>query len=152
MHSSLRDTLEKIASSAFITTGLLISAALNARALPTAAPTIPNGQYLYGEVTTPNEIGNAYLVFEAVDGRVSGAFYMPHSSFDCFTGELASDRLEMTLVDSYEGSAWNYEIPIDRQAVVASNATVSLPVALQGYHQLAELSDNDRRILNVCAP
>lgn len=151
MQSSLRDTLETIASSAFITAGLLISAAMSARAMPTA-PTIPDGQYLYGEVTTPNEIGNAYLVFEAADGQVSGAFYMPHSSFDCFTGELTSDRLDMTVVDSYEGSAWTYEIPIDRQAMVASSASVSLPIALQGYHPIAELSDNDQRILGVCAP
>lgn len=150
MHLSLRETVEKFATSTLLTLGLILSAGI-AKANPVESTTsIPDGRYLYGESAQPDQIGQAYLVFEAVDGQVQGAFYMPHSSFDCFSGDLSNQALHLTLVDSYDRTTWDYSIPVDRQAVVASADTVQLPMLLQGYHQISTLSDNDARILDTC--
>ena len=47
---------------------------------------LKDGVYLYGESSQPEQIGQSYMVFEVKQGQVTGAFYMPRSSFDCFTG------------------------------------------------------------------
>jgi hypothetical protein len=113
--------------------------------------TLPTGTYLYGESQAPDQIGSAYMVFEVEDSQVTGAFYMPQSSFDCFQGRFQGDRLNLTVVDSYSQTPHDYSIAIQADSYVASaNGSVGVPVQLNGYHNITEVSDNDQRMLETC--
>jgi hypothetical protein len=111
---------------------------------------LPDGIYLYGQAEEPAQIGSAYLVFEVNQERVVGAFYMPHSSFDCFEGGFENNQLALTVIDSYEQTRHPYALALDTSAAVASeDGSGGLP-GLEGYHRIATVSDNDLRILGVC--
>lgn len=113
--------------------------------------TLPDGVYLYGQSPNPEEIGKGYFVFEARRGKLIGALYMPRSSFDCTYGELQADRVSLMVIDSYDRSENPYVIATERNDSVASRDNpVIAPIGLEGYHRLSNLSENDRRILNVC--
>ena len=113
--------------------------------------TVPNGVYLYGESQQPDQIGSAYLVFEVSDNQAVGAFYLPHSSFDCFQGEVQGDRLNLTITNSYDQNTYAYSLPIQTDSYVASAVEVAPPtVQLNGFHSISSVSDNDHRILETC--
>lgn len=115
-----------------------------------AASRLATGQYLWGESQTAEQIGSAYMVFEVVDRNVVGAFYLPHSSFDCFQGELQDDSLNLMVIDSYDRVARPYALAIQQDAYVASNSSVAVPLSIEGFYAIDNLSDNDRRILETC--
>lgn len=112
--------------------------------------TLPDGVYLYGQSPKPNEIGKGYFVFEARQGKLVGALYMPRSSFDCTYGQLEADRVSLMVVDSYDRSENPFVIATERNDSVASRDPVVAPIGLEGFHRLSNLSENDQRILNVC--
>ena len=112
--------------------------------------TLANGIYLYGESQAPEQIGSAYMVFEVNNAQVVGAFYLPHSSFDCFRGSFQDDRLALTVVDSYNQMAHDYSIAVQSDGYIASSDSVAVPVQLNGYHNISEVSENDRRMLETC--
>ena len=107
------------------------------------------GQYLFGQSAEPNQLGMVYAVFESDEGRITGAFYMPHSSFDCFWGRVEGDRLLLTIRDSYEQTTFSYAVALVQNQVASSGAATA-QTGLAGFHQLTALSDSDRRILAVC--
>ncbi|MEB3359156.1 MAG: hypothetical protein VKK04_20685 [Synechococcales bacterium] len=110
-----------------------------------------SGVYLYGQSPEPNQIGSAYAVLEVVGDRTVGAFYMPHSSFDCFYGEVRPNQLALTVVNSYEQVAYGYSVALQRDGAIASGQNaINPPTKLAGYHRIANLSDRDRAILNTC--
>jgi hypothetical protein len=112
---------------------------------------IPDGIYLYGQSPEPDQIGAAYLVFEADENEIVGAFYMPHSSFDCFQGEVQPNRLALTITDSYEQTTHPYEIAMTASSDIASADNPAIaPAELEGYHPIEEISENDQRILAIC--
>jgi hypothetical protein len=113
-------------------------------------PQLSDGVYLYGQSATPEEIGQAYMVFEVRGDRLLGAFYMPHSSFDCFYGNIEDRQLALTIIDSYEQSEYAYAMPIEAQPVAGANDSGVGEFGLEGMSRLKQLSDNDRRILGVC--
>ncbi|MEM6427577.1 MAG: hypothetical protein AAF728_20835 [Cyanobacteria bacterium P01_D01_bin.128] len=117
-----------------------------------AAPVLPlNGLYLYGQAAQPDQVGAVYMVFEARDGVALGAFYMPNSSFDCFYGSLRPAELALTVIDSYSQDAFPYAVAIAATEEVAdADGGVSLGLEIDGYYQLPELSEGDRRVLAVC--
>jgi hypothetical protein len=115
-----------------------------------SAQTLPDGVYLYGQATEPEQIGSAYMVFEVSQNQVVGAFYMPHSSFDCFNGEFQSDRLALNVVDSYEQTVNPYSIALESDGSVASTGEAIAPIGLEGFNRMPTVSDNDRRILATC--
>ncbi|WP_341730782.1 hypothetical protein [Microcoleus sp. EPA2] len=88
--------------------------------------------YLYGQSPEPEQIKQEYFVFEVRQGKVVGAFYLPRSAFYCFYGSMEVNQLNLTVVDTYDGSRSPYS------------------VNLQQYHHLSTVSDNDRRILGIC--
>lgn len=88
--------------------------------------------YLYGQSQEPDEIKKEYFVFEVRRGKVIGAFYLPRSAFYCFYGNVELTQLNLTVVDSYDGTTSPYS------------------VNLQQYHSISAVSDNDRRILDIC--
>ncbi|OKH37166.1 hypothetical protein NIES2119_15230 [[Phormidium ambiguum] IAM M-71] len=125
----------------------------------TAAPTnLNNGVYLYGQSAKPEEIGKEYVVFEARNGRVIGAVYMPRSEFNCFYGNVQSQRLNVTMADPAIETADSTppeKQPVDRVAAVGNyqgidQVSVPYSVKLQDYRQIANVSDNDKRILGMC--
>ncbi len=93
---------------------------------------LPDGVYLYGESPEPEQIQKTYLVFEVRRGLTVGAIYMPSSSFDCFYGNARAQQLDLTIVNSYEQTNYDFSIP------------------LKEFHAIASVSTNDRRILGVC--
>ncbi|MCY7320275.1 MAG: hypothetical protein LH660_00320 [Phormidesmis sp. CAN_BIN36] len=115
------------------------------------ASPLKNGVYLYGQSTQPNQVGKAYFVFEVRQGNVVGALFMPRSSFDCAYGTFQPDRVALTVVDSYDKSENPYAIALERTASVATRGNPALKqINLEGFEPLTALSENDRRILNVC--
>ena len=117
-------------------------------AVPTA--TLPDGIYLYGQASKPDQLGKGYFVFESNAGKVVGALYMPSSSFDCAAGEFKADQLALTVTDSYDRTTNPYDIALDRSSTVASNNNPALTLRLQGFNKLEVVSKNDLRLLNVC--
>jgi hypothetical protein len=117
-----------------------------------AAPaTLPNGVYLYGQSAQPEQIGQAYFVFEVNQGKVLGAFYMPRSSFDCAYGTFQADQVALTVIDSYEKVRHPYAIALQRKANVATTGNPAMTqISLEGFQPLKKLSATDQRILNVC--
>lgn len=93
---------------------------------------LAEGVYLYGQSPKPDEIKKEYFVFEVRRGQVIGAFYLPRSAFYCFYGTVELTQLNLTVVDSFDGTTSGYS------------------VNLQKYHQIPSVSDNDRRILGIC--
>ncbi|NJK67127.1 MAG: hypothetical protein HC789_07745 [Microcoleus sp. CSU_2_2] len=97
-----------------------------------ASKGLEDGIYLYGQSPKPEEIKKEYFVFEVRQNKVIGAFYLPRSAFYCFYGTVELTQLNLTVVDSYDGSSSPYS------------------VNLQQYHQISAVSENDRRILGIC--
>ncbi|OCQ92428.1 hypothetical protein BCD67_07135 [Oscillatoriales cyanobacterium USR001] len=93
---------------------------------------LADGIYLYGQSPQPDRVENEYFVFEIRQGKVIGAFYLPRSAFYCFYGSLASTQLDVKVVDSFNGTTSPYSVNLEK------------------YHRLSTVSDNDRRILDLC--
>lgn len=110
-----------------------------------------DGIYLYGQSPQPGQIGVDYAVMEVRDRQTVGAFYRVSSSFDCFHGEVGSEQLNLTVVNSYEQASYSYALPIDQTATVASNnGSGSGAVELLGLHSIDTISDMDMEILSTC--
>lgn len=147
-----------------LTTEVYISeASSNNNSRTTSVKQLSDGVYLYGQSSKPEEIGQEYMVFEVRDGRVIGAFYMPHSEFNCFQGTLDAQQLKVTFANPPSNDIAQSEPnqteqfqPLAAAALPSSNQNnfeaVSFPFAvkLQNYHQIARVSENDQRILGMC--
>lgn len=124
----------------------------------TASANLNNGVYLYGQSAKPEEIGKEYVVFEVRNSRVIGAVYMPSSEFNCFHGTVQAQRLNVTMVDPTTETADSTppeKQPAARVAAVGDyrgidQVSVPYSVTLQNYRQIANVSDNDKRILGMC--
>jgi hypothetical protein len=112
---------------------------------------IPDGVYLYGQAAEPQQIGSAYMVFEVQQNRVIGAFYMPQSSFDCFSGEFQADQLALNVVNSYEQTVHPYAVALETGAPIASaTGEATAPTELEGFQRLSDVSEADQTILAAC--
>ncbi|MEM6450437.1 MAG: hypothetical protein AAF703_09000 [Cyanobacteria bacterium P01_D01_bin.105] len=142
-------------------TSLLALAALGL-ALPTASSAQPrlsddlpsravleNGTYLFGQSPERDVIGAAYIVLSVENNRTVGAFYKPHSSYDCFSGEVSPTRLAVEIVDSYSQAVYPYAISLSvTDSLVAGSGAGTY--TLDGFHRIGELSARDAEILAVC--
>ncbi|NEQ67629.1 MAG: hypothetical protein F6K21_19400 [Symploca sp. SIO2D2] len=123
---------------------------------------LPNGTYLYGQSSQPEQIGQEYLVFEVHQGEVVGALYMPSSEFSCFQGTWDSNHLNLKVVNPYDQTAISHIIARAKPSPIAAaggqlnlesaydSLTYPHAVGLEGYQQISEVSDNDHRILSMC--
>lgn len=114
---------------------------------------LADGTYLYGESPQPEQIGKAYMVFEVKQGQITGAFYMPSSSFDCFSGVAQGNQLNLNITESYSQQTYSHSIGFNNSSVVAavgSQGADKNNLALDGFHRLSNLSQNDQRILSQC--
>lgn len=123
---------------------------------------MPDGTYLYGQSSEPQQTGKEYLVFQANQGKVVGAMYLPNSEYSCFYGTLDSRKMNLTVANSYNQTAFSHTIARSQPAQVAAAGgrinlqntydSLSYPyaVALEGYQPVREISANDQQLLNTC--
>lgn len=123
---------------------------------------IPDGTYLYGESSQANVLGTEYMVFEARQGRVIGALYLPQSEYSCFYGTLDADKMSLTVANPYDQTALAHVIERQQRSPIAaassqpilddSYTSLSYPhaVGLEGYQPIGELSEQDRQMLEEC--
>jgi hypothetical protein len=130
--------------------------------IPASTESIPDGTYLYGQSSQPAQIGKEYIVFEARQGKVIGAMYLPSSEYSCFYGTLDSKQLNLTVANPYDQTAFSHTIARAQVTQVAA-AGGSLPiqngydsltyphtVGLEGYQPISKIGDNDKQILSTC--
>ena len=122
-----------------------------------------DGIYLYGQSQQPNQIGQEYMVFEVRQGKVTGAFYLPQSEFNCFQGSLAAGKLDLTIAGDAGSTPYSDSIADAQNAPQVATASDSsqigaqyeqvssqYSVALQNYYQLSNVNENDKQILAAC--
>ncbi|GAX34488.1 hypothetical protein [Nodularia sp. NIES-3585] len=114
-----------------------------------------DGTYLYGESPKANQIGQAYVLFEKRQGKITGALYMPQSEFSCFQGAMEQPgQLAMTVTSS-PGEVGVNQLATANQLQIPNYSddqmiSYAYSVGLQNYHQLNSISNNDQRILQMC--
>lgn len=124
--------------------GKLIAQSLNTNSL------LSDGIYLYGQSASPEQIGQEYLVFKVTQGKVIGAFYMPRSEFNCFSGTITLASMNLSITDPYDNTVSSYSIALQELSPIAGNSQIHREIGLEGYQQIKKISENDQRILNVC--
>lgn len=110
----------------------------------------PDGVYFYGESPQRDQLGQAYMVFETRQQKLLGAFYLPHSSFDCFYGQVAQNQLALTVIDSYDRTPHPYQMALEPVAIASSPDSLNLQFEPEGFHRIPELSDLEHHILETC--
>ena len=112
-----------------------------------------DGTYLYGQSSTPNQLGQGYILFQKQQSKIIGALYVPQSEFSCFQGTLAkSGELAMT-VKSSPGEVGAIEVSTTSTIPKISDdesTSYAHSISLQDYDQISSLSANDREMLNMC--
>lgn len=140
-----------LAALTFATPAIASETLQNSEATRNAPMTFSEGVHLYGESVNPNEIGKSYAILNVEAGEITGAFYQPHSSFDCFRGKTEEGELVLSVTDSYTGETFSYSIAIENTSLLASLGDIptSQP-GLEGFHRIEEISDRDRELLQTC--
>lgn len=130
--------------------------------LPIQRTSIPDGTYLYGQSNQPQQLGKEYIVFEARQGKVVGAMYLPSSEYSCFYGTLDAKQLNLTVANSYDQTAFAHTIARSQTSEVAAvgdhlniqnnSDALKYPhaVGLEGYQPISQVSDTDKQLLNTC--
>ncbi|RZM79007.1 hypothetical protein [Leptolyngbya iicbica] len=132
----------------------LITGSLAWMAETTAASATPSpladGIYVFGESPTAHQLGTTYMVMEVAGQDVSGGFYQPASSFDCFYGEATGTYMTLTVIDSYAQEEHSLAMPLENSTVVASETSVANTWVPAGFHRLTEVTATDRQVLQTC--
>jgi DNA polymerase III gamma/tau subunit len=130
--------------------------------VPATDAQIPDGTYLYGQSSQPQQNGKEYMVFEARQGKVVGALYLPNSEYSCFYGTLDSRKMNLTVVNPYNQTAFSHTIARSQPAQIAAAGgqinlentydSLSYPyaVGLEGYQPIGDVSANDKQLLSTC--
>ena len=103
--------------------------------------------YLYGETDKPDVVGKEYIIFETIGNKTIGAFYLPQSEFSCFSGLFQGTKLNITLIDGYDGQKYKYSLALNPSGLTASKQPM---MGTPSYQPLGKISDNDRQILANC--
>ncbi len=115
------------------------------------APPLADGTYAFGEHPTPGILGMTYLVLQVTGHQVVGGFYQPSSSFDCFQGETVGNTLALTVVDSYDQTAYRYQLALDTQTQTASQAGAgAIALVPSGFYPITPLTEVDQAVLTAC--
>lgn len=130
--------------------------------IPASNESMPDGTYLYGQSSQSEQIGKEYIVFEARQGKIIGAMYLPSSEYSCFYGTLDSKQLNLTVANPYDQTAFAHTIARAQVTqVAAAGGSVPIPngydsltyphtVELEGYQPISKIGDNDKQILSTC--
>lgn len=149
---SVRPRFPKFIKSALVLLGATLLSSLSpdtALANPASSAPLADGVYLYGEQSTVAQPGSTYMVFEVTDGRAVGAFYMPSSSFDCFSGNISATRLDLNVINSYERTTYPYSLAVQSQPTLAAGQA-SAEFGISGFNRFDALSELDEHILETC--
>ncbi|MGD1858198.1 MAG: hypothetical protein ACFB2W_28510 [Leptolyngbyaceae cyanobacterium] len=119
---------------------------LLAQTSSTATERLANGVYLFGEKPLPDQLQTAYMIFEARAGQVVGAFYAPHSSFDCFQGHVENTQLSLAITETYSQEEYAYALSLEDTAIAGPGGN---QFAIEGFHQIDAVSENDLRMINT---
>ncbi|MEM9004350.1 MAG: hypothetical protein AAGE59_12610 [Cyanobacteria bacterium P01_F01_bin.86] len=111
---------------------------------------VEDGIYFYGEASQPDEIGKGYMVFEAQDNQVVGAMFMPHSSFDCFVGQVDNRNLSLQITNSYTQETYEYAIALIVDESIATLNSAPIPFHLDGLTDLGAARDSELSMLSTC--
>ncbi|WP_309743108.1 hypothetical protein [Chamaesiphon sp. OTE_20_metabat_361] len=112
-----------------------------------SANSIANGVYLYGESNRPDVVGKEYIILETTRDRAIGAFYLPRSEFSCFYGQFKEARLNLTIIDPFDGRKSKSTLTYNQRGLSASKQPL---MGQPNYQLLSKVSQNDRRILGIC--
>jgi hypothetical protein len=111
---------------------------------------LADGTYVFGESSTAGQLGVTYMVFQVRSQQVIGGFYQPSSSFDCFQGQITHQELTVTVLPSFEESAYPYSLALEASGQVASQAGVMDTLVPAGFQAVPELSETDQLVLAAC--
>jgi hypothetical protein len=113
---------------------------------------LENGTYLYGESPVSDTVGAVYFVFQVEANQLVGAVYQPASSFDCVSGRVGADQLQLTIVDAYDQTERPYRVAFTQTetAIATSQGGAPMP-QLAGLHPISTLSDLDYQLLATCS-
>jgi hypothetical protein len=118
---------------------------------PLAVRPIADGLYYFGSADHPDEIGHAYMVFEAENSQLTGAIFMPQSSFDCFRGQVVNNELALQITNSYTQEVYDYPIALTTAGdPIATVGTPQLPLQLSGFYDLGTLRETESELLAIC--
>lgn len=120
---------------------------LLAQVTPSVDMPINNGVYLFGERPLPDQLQTAYMIFEARAGHVVGAFFSPYSSFDCFQGNVENTQLSLAITETYSQEEYAYSLELEDTAIAGPGGS---QFAIEGFHQIDTVSDNDLHMLSTC--
>lgn len=141
---------------------LLLSATAQAQTMTPTEPTpaaaatnfarpLVDGVYFYGSAPQLDEIGAAYMVFEAQADDIVGAIYMPQSSFDCFRGRISGNELALQITNSYTQETYDYGIALVPTAdAIAAIGSTAAPLQIDGFYDLGSPREADAAILAIC--
>lgn len=133
----------------------LMAGALALSASPSTANassgTLPDGVYVFGESPTAGQLGTTYMVMQVSADAVTGGFYQPASSFDCFHGEINGSEMALTVIDSYAQTSHPFALALENNAAVASSNAIAGEWVPSGFYALPELSTTDREVLQTCS-
>jgi outer membrane biosynthesis protein TonB len=130
--------------------------------VPNSDGAIADGTYLYGQSAQAGEIGKEYIVFEARQGKIVGAMYMPSSEYACFYGTLNSKQMNLTVVNPHNQTSFAHTIARNQPTQIAAvggqinlnntydSLTYPHSIGLEGYLPISQVSDNDKQILSNC--
>jgi len=139
---------------AAISLGLLFSASPCLTSAVSASEVLQSnladGVYAFSESQVAEQIGATNIVFEVTDGELVGGFYQPHSSFDCFYGEIAGNQMLLTVVDSYQKTEYPFTLAINNQEQIAAQDAALNGLAPSGFHRLPALNEMGQAVLQTC--
>lgn len=112
---------------------------------------VDGSPYFYGEADQPDQLGATYLVFTEQDSHVTGAVFMPHSSFDCFAGRIGNHDLSLQITNSYTQESYDYTIALaDTNSPIAGVNATPTPLQLDGFFNLGAARAAELSMLEVC--
>ena len=147
---SVRPRFPKFVQSALVLLGAtLLSGLAPSGAVANSISSLADGVYLYGQQVTAAQPGSTYMVFEISGNRTVGAFYQPSSSFDCFSGDVSSTRLDLNVVDSYEQTSHPYALAIEPVSTLTAGPA-GTEFSISGFTPISTLSELDEHLLATC--
>ena len=147
---SVRPRFPKFVKSALVVlSATLLGGLVSETVLANSASPLADGVYLYGEQPAAAQTGAVYMVFEVTGSHTVGAFYMPSSSFDCFSGNVSATRLDLNITDSYEQTTHPYSLAVQTEPVLAAGQAAT-DFSISGFTQIDTLSALDQQILETC--
>ena len=109
-----------------------------------------DGIYFYGQVAQPDELGAGYMVFESENNQIVGAMFMPHSSFDCFVGQIGDRELSMQITNSYTQERYAYTIALVATDEPVAATDTAIPLQLDGLIDLGNPRAAELSMLSTC--